>query len=112
LIKPRYFYIFSYDSYIQFLRHRHFNDITTVPSRDVIWTVDSNSLVPYSLDKYIFVSYLYLYLSDIRYVGTRMFFSYSWVSMGTRGYLQNYLKNKYLIINSNKIKYITIINFK
>ena len=29
-----------------------------------------------------------------------------------RGYLQNYFKNKYLIINSNKIKYIIVINFK
>ena len=26
------------------------------------------------------------------------------ISTGTRGYLQNYLKNKYLIINLNKIK--------
>jgi len=31
-------------------------------------------------------------------------FSYSRISTGTHGYLQNYLKNKYLIINSNKIK--------
>jgi len=48
--------------------------------------------------------YPYLYLLGIRYAGTCLFFSYPRISMGTRGYLQNYLKNKYLIINSNKIK--------
>jgi len=38
------------------------------------------------------------------YAGTHLFFSYPRISTGTRRYLQNYLKNKYLIINSNKIK--------
>jgi len=41
---------------------------------------------------------------SVRYAGTHLFFSYPRVSTGTHRYLQTYLKNKYLIINSNKIK--------
>jgi len=51
-----------------------------------ICSVSISISVGYSLWEY---SYILLYLQ---------------VSTGTHGYLQNYLKNKYLIINSNKIK--------